>query len=157
MPRAYYSTVFEQSADEVWAALRDFSGPGTWYASVVTGCLIKDGKAGDAVGGIRRIEAGERAFREQLLAMSDADRSYTYNFVGVDLPVRNYEATLRVTPTTDGNKAFVEWSTSLDCAEAEHEHWKSFFASEIFATGLADLRAYIANNDAPRGGSDKRS
>jgi hypothetical protein len=154
MPTAYYSTVFEQSADEVWAALRDFSGPGTWYASVVTRCLIEDGKAGDAVGGIRRIEAGERAFREQLVAMSDVDRSYTYNFVEVDLPVRNYEATMRVTPITEGDKAFVEWSTTFDCAEAEHEHWKSFFADEIFATGLADLRAYIANSDPPRSGRE---
>ena len=41
--------------------------------------------------------------RERLLAHSDRDRTYTYNFEKTPFDVDNYCATLRVTPVTDGH------------------------------------------------------
>ena len=51
MPRAYYSTVFDQPAGTVWRTIRAFDH----YSWAGTGieAEMKDGKAGDAVGGIR--------------------------------------------------------------------------------------------------------
>jgi hypothetical protein len=47
-------------------------------------------------------------FREVLVALSDADRSYSYTFVGSPVPVRNHLTTLRALPVTDGDRSYVE-------------------------------------------------
>jgi hypothetical protein len=44
-----YSTVFEQTADQVWAVIRDFNSYPVWVASV-TESHIEDDKSGDTVG-----------------------------------------------------------------------------------------------------------
>ena len=54
--------------------------------------------------------------RERLLSCSDVERHYSYNFEKTPFDVLNYHATLRVTPVTDGDRAFVEWWTTFDCA-----------------------------------------
>jgi hypothetical protein len=50
-----------------------------------------------------------------LLAISDLDRSQSYALCGdAPMPVQHYRATLRLTPITDGNHAFVEWWATFD-------------------------------------------
>ena len=78
MPRPFYSTVFEQSADRVWSAIRDFGNYG--WAGVVSETHIEDGKSGDSVGCIRNVRTNGNTLRQQLLAHSDRDRCYTYAF-----------------------------------------------------------------------------
>ena len=68
-----YSTVFEQTADQVWAVIRDFNSYPVWVASV-TESHIEDGKAGDAVCAIRSFEEYGARIRQRLLAHSDLDR-----------------------------------------------------------------------------------
>ena len=53
-------------------------------------------------------------FREVLLALSDAERFYSYTFVSSPVPVRDHRTTLRVLPITDGNRSYVEWSSMFD-------------------------------------------
>jgi hypothetical protein len=143
MPKAYYSTVFEQPADEVWDAVRAFDD----YAWAGTGidAVMEDGKAGDAVGGVRRLSGSAPSARQRLLAHSDADRYYSYEFCEPSpFPVRNYQATLRITPVTDGNQAFVEWWATFDCDEAEHDKWIEQFTDHGFAQWLGSLRAQLS-------------
>ena len=52
MTTVSYSTVFEQSADQVWAVIRDFNSYPVWVASV-TESHIEEDRSGDAVGCIR--------------------------------------------------------------------------------------------------------
>jgi hypothetical protein len=52
--------------------------------------------------------------------------------------VHGYQATIRVTPVVDGNRAFVEWWATFDCAEPER--WTTYFRDEGFARWLAALR-----------------
>ena len=54
MAKAYYSTVFEQTADQVWTAIRDF-GNYTWTGTV-SESYIEEGKSGDAVGAIKSVD-----------------------------------------------------------------------------------------------------
>ena len=72
-----YSTVFEQTADQVWAVIRDFNSYPAWVASV-TESHMEDGKSGDAVGAIRSFEEYGARIRQRLLAHSDLERSYIY-------------------------------------------------------------------------------
>ena len=145
MARSYYSTVLERSADEVWAVIRDF-GHYAW-AGVSGETTLEDGRAGDAVGAVRSVRTGERHLRQRLLAHSDLERSYTYEFAGaIPFPLRNYRATLRVTPVTDGEKSFVEWWATFDGQPEELERWRRYFENDGFAVWLGALRKYLGNS-----------
>lgn len=139
----YYSTVFSQPAERVWAAIRDF-GDYQW-AGTAYQATLENGQAGDAVGAVRRVRTGAESFiRQRLLAHSDIDRSYTYEFCEpCPFPVSGYRATLRVTPVVDGDRSFVEWWASFDCAPEERERWASYFRDDGFATWLSALRARL--------------
>ncbi len=144
MGKSYYSTVFDAPAAQVWAAARDFNGLATWFSSSVSTSAIEDGKTGESVSAVRNFLFGDSRIREQMVALSDVDCSYTYVFCDpAPFPVKNYLATLRVTPITDGDRAFVEWWTTFDCAADELDHWTAFFASNVFAPALASLRESI--------------
>jgi hypothetical protein len=142
MPSPCYSTIFEQPADRVWSIIRDF-GHYSW-AGVPSGTVIEDGRSGDSVGCIRVVRLRDRTIRQQLLAHSDLDRFYTYTLCHPPhLPFRNFVATLRVTPVTDGDHAFVEWSAVFDCADDEHEKWHDHLKAS-FRMWLESLRDHLA-------------
>jgi hypothetical protein len=144
MAKAYFSTVFESSADEVWSAIRDF-GSYHW-AGVVSDVHMEDGKAGDAVGGVRNVRTADRLIRQRLLAHSDLDRFYTYELCEpVPFPVNDYVATLRVTPIVDGARSFVEWWATFDCAADERDRWTNYFTNDGFANWLQSLRVHLIN------------
>jgi hypothetical protein len=144
MPKAYASTVIDAPADTVWAVIRDFNGLATWYGSVVARSRIEDGKAADQVGCVRDFHLQDGAhLRERLLAFSDADRFYTYNFETTPFDVQNYCATLRVTPVTDTSRSFVEWWTTFDCPPEKAAEWLELFANGVFRGGLESLRAHL--------------
>jgi hypothetical protein len=142
MPKAYYSTVFETPAADVWDVVRLFDN----YSWAGTGidAEMEDGRAGDAVGGVRRVLTSDPPNRQRLLALSDLNRSFSYELCEPSpYPVRNFQATLRITPVTDGDRAFVEWWATFDCGEDEHEKWITRFRDEGFARWLGSLRAQL--------------
>ena len=145
MAKSYASTVIKASPDEVWARVRDFNGLATWHSGLVSASEIEDGKAGDQVGSIRSFTLTDGThIREKLLAFSDHERSYTYDFQKTPFDVDNYCATLRVTPLTDGGGSFVEWWTTFDCDRDQQGHWTEFFANEVFQGGFDALKAHFA-------------
>jgi uncharacterized membrane protein len=141
MTKVSYSTVFEQTADQVWAVIRDFNSYPVWVASV-TESHIEEEKAGDAVGAIRNfVEYGTR-IRQRLLAHSDLDRFYTYESCEPLGAITYYQGTGRVTPIVDGNRAFVEWSVTFDCpTEAQQNCTKNL--EEAMPQWLKSLRAVL--------------
>ncbi|MBE3561492.1 MAG: SRPBCC family protein [Ktedonobacteraceae bacterium] len=119
----------------------------TW-AETVSECHIEGGKPGDSVGAIRnaRIGTTDIYHRQRLLAYSDLDRFYTYEFCDpLPYPVRNCVITLRITPITDGNRAFVEWSATFDCDPAEYDHWTAYFANEVWSKLLESLKRRLSH------------
>ena len=144
MARSYASTVINASPDEVWARIRDFNGLATWHSGLVADSEIEEGKTGDQVGAVRSFHLTDGThIRERLLSHSDAYRMYSYNFELTPFDVDNYHATLRVRPVTDGNKSFVEWSTTYDCDRDQQEHWQGFFANQVFQGGFDALKAHF--------------
>ena len=64
----------------------------------------------------------QRRIRQRLLAQSDVERSQTYEFAGEPtLPLTGYQATLRITPIVDGDRAFVEWWATFDCDAGQRD------------------------------------
>jgi hypothetical protein len=141
MPKAYASTVLNASAKEVWAAIRDFNSLPAWHPAVPDS-TIEDGLTGQHVGAVRSFHLQDGAhLRERLLGYSDVDRHYSYNFEKTPFSVLNYHATLRVTPVTDGDRAFVEWWTTFDCEPEKIDDWIHTFAEVVFKGGLDALKA----------------
>ena len=118
MTKVYYSTVLEQTADQVWAVIRDFNSYPVWVASV-TESHIEDGKSGGTVGAIRNFVEYGAHIRQRLRAHSDLDRFYTYESCEPLGAITFYQGTGRVTPIVEGNRAFVEWSVQFDCPVEE--------------------------------------
>lgn len=143
MAEAFYSIVLDHPAADVWSVIRPF-GHYAW-AGVQGATTIEDGKVTDQVGAVRRVELPGRTIRQILLAHSDIDRSYTYAFVGPPPQnVRDYVATIRVTPVVESGQAFVDWRATYDCLDAaEAGHWKEHFERQGFAVWLAALRDFL--------------
>src|SRR6201986_5062903 len=147
MAKAYYSTVFDHGADAVWNTIRDFNNYPVWVDGAGES-EIEDGKTGDAVGAVRSVHYNGRHIRQRLLALSDVERSQTYEFCGAaSLPVSGFQATLRVTPVVDGDGAFMEWWADFDCEEGRREELAATLRA-WFATWLESLRT--ASGDTPR-------
>jgi hypothetical protein len=121
MAKAYYSTMFEQPAPEVWKIVRDFNNYPVWVGGAGES-RIEDGKSGDTIGAIRNVLYQQWVVRQRLVALSDVERSQTYEFCDApSLPVADFQATLRITPVVDGNRAFVEWWATFDCDAARRD------------------------------------
>jgi len=144
MAKSYYSTIFAQSADDVWRAIRDFNNYPVWVDGAGES-EIEEGKTGDAVGAVRNVLYNGGRRRQRLLALSDVERVQTYSFAGeTPLPVTDFQATLRVTPVIDGNRAFVEWWATFDCDPAARGERTAFFR-DAFAGWLESLRRHLGN------------
>jgi hypothetical protein len=143
MAKTYYSTVFDQPAPRVWEIVRDFNNYPVWVDGAGQS-RIEDGKSGDAVGAIRNVLYQERQIRQRLLALSDVERSQTYEFCGApSLPVTDFRATLRITAVVDGDRAFVEWWATFDC-ELDRRDDICATLRGWFATWLESLRRTVA-------------
>jgi len=87
----------------------------------------------------------ERHIRQRLLALSDVERAQTYEFCGAPpLPVTDFQATLRITPIVDGDRAFVEWSATFDCDAARRDELTGTLRAS-FGKWLESLRATLCN------------
>ncbi len=110
MARVYASSVIGASATRVWARVRDFNGLPNWHPAIAES-RIENGEPSDKVGCIRAfsLRNGDR-LREQMLGLSDYDMFCTYSILDSPMPLTNYVATLRLTPITDQDRCFIEWS-----------------------------------------------
>ena len=143
MARSYYSTIFAQPADEVWAVIRDFNNYPVWVDGAGES-EIETGKSGDSVGAVRNVLYNNVRRRQKLLALSDTERTQTYGFASEPpLHTRDFRATLRVTPVVDGDRAFVEWWATFDCEAAEVDKWTRYFEQEGFGKWLGALRKFM--------------
>src|SRR6202158_1509653 len=137
------STVLEAPIEEVWATLRDFNGDETCDRSVGASRL-EDGASGDMIGAVRdfRLHDGSR-IREQLLALSDVETSFTYCIIEAPVMLRNYHATVRLRPVTSDGQCFWEWWARFDPSAADMQRLSRFVAHDIFEAGFQSVRALL--------------
>lgn len=140
MIRLYVSTVIEAAADNVWARVRDFNGMPQWHPGIADS-RIENGEPSDRVGCIRHFHTRDGGtIRERLLALSDFDFTQTYEILESAMGVDNYVATLKLTPVTDGNRCFAEWSAEFDCDEGREQELTRTIADGVFQAGFNALK-----------------
>lgn len=144
MAKVYVSAVINVAADRVWARIRDFNALPDWHP-VVAASRIEDGKPADQVGCVRAFELADGAkLREQLLALSDYDYTCTYSILESEMGVRNYIATLKLTPVTETEQTFAEWSAEFDCAPDKEDDLVTTIGQGVFAEGFKALNQQLA-------------
>jgi uncharacterized protein YndB with AHSA1/START domain len=138
--KVYTSSVIDAPADRVWAVVRDFDGLPAWHP-LIADSRIESGGASDRIGCIRNFHTKDGGqIREQLLTLSDLDYECTYSILESPMGVVNYVATLKLTPITDGNRTFAEWSAEFDCDEARERELSQAIGQGVFQGGFDALK-----------------
>ena len=144
MPRVYASSVIDAPAAKVWEKIRDFNALPRWHPRIRES-RIENGEPPDKIGCVRdfRLQNGDR-LREKLLGLSDYDMFYTYSILESPMPLTDYMATLRLTPISDGNRTFIEWTAEFDCAAAVTVELVDGIGNNVFQAGFDALKRQIA-------------
>jgi hypothetical protein len=140
MPRVYASSVIDAPAAKVWEKVRDFNALPRWHPRIRES-RIENGEPSDKVGCVRdfRLQNGDR-LREKLLGLSDYDMFCTYSILESPMPLTNYIATLRLTPISDGDRTFIEWSAEFDCAAEAAADLVDGIGNNVFQAGFDALK-----------------
>ena len=138
----YNSIVVDAPVDRVWAALRNFHDL-SWSKQVVETVDVVGEQKGDQIGAQRVLNG---VFHETLLGLNDVDHSIRYSIddgpdkVSKD-NVSGYVGTVKVTPVTDNNTTYVEWTSSWETSGGGVAE----FCNPIYRALLADLKAHFSS------------
>ena len=147
MAQVYRSAVIAAPADAVWGHVRDFNALPKWHPAIATS-EIEAGAPADRVGCVRRFtrRSDGGLLREQLLALSDTERTFTYSILISPMPVANYIATMRFTPVTKGDLTFAEWWAEFDVTHGPEADTVSDIGDNVFVAGFAALNRYFGKS-----------
>ena len=145
MASVYVSSVIDAPCDKVWDRVRDFNALPVWHPRI-RDSRIEDSLPADKIGCIRNfhLQSGDN-LREQLLGLSDFDKFYTYTIVESPMPLTDYIATLRLTPVTDGDRCFIEWSADFQCAAAVEADLTTGISKDVFQGGFDALKRHFGS------------
>lgn len=144
MARAYASIILKAPVETVWSLVRDFNGLPGW-APPVAKSKIENGLDADVVGCVRSFHMRDGGHvRERLLALDDANYTFTYNFEKPAFPVKNYVATLRLYPVTQTDQTFAEWTATFDEVPEDAGKYERIVSRDVFAANFANLAKIIA-------------
>lgn len=143
MARVYVSSVIGAKADAVWERVRDFNALPKWHPRI-RDSRIEDGLPSDKVGCIRNfnLQNGDN-IRERLLGLSDYDLFCSYAILESPMPLSDYVATLRLTPITDGDRCFAEWSAEFECAPDDEADLVGGIGANVFQGGFDALKRHF--------------
>jgi NADPH:quinone reductase len=150
MVRVYRSTVVDAPVEEVWQLLRDFNAHDQWHP-IVAESVIEDGRRADEIGCVRRFslrDGGE--IREQLLRLSDRERSFTYCILEAPLPLIGYVATVRLKPVTDGGGTLWEWFSSFSTPPEQEAALTALVGQQVYEAGFAAAKQHLRHPAAAR-------
>jgi hypothetical protein len=144
MPRIVKSTIINAPTDRVWAVLRDFNGHDRWHPAVATSA-IERGYSSDKIGCIRRFRLADGGeLREQLLALSDLEQSFSYCLLDTPIPLFNYVAHVRLLPVTDGDRTFWHWECRFTTRAGEEARLVAMVGEEIYQAGFDAVRRHMS-------------
>jgi NADPH:quinone reductase-like Zn-dependent oxidoreductase len=141
VPTVFRSTIIDAPIETVWSWLRDFNGHERWHPAVEES-HIEGVRAADQVGAVRtfRLATGAQ-LREQLLRLSDRDRSFTYCILDSPIPLIGYVASVTLKRVTDGNRTFWNWHSTFSTPPGLEPALERLVGEEIYERGFAAIRA----------------
>jgi uncharacterized protein YndB with AHSA1/START domain len=113
--KVWTSRVIKAPVEKVWGVMRDFAGMGAWHDEITKMHMLK-GARSDKVSGIRDFYFGEGHLHEELLHLSDLERSFSYRITECEIPWLNYVSGPRLWPVTANNTTFGVWTGDWDAS-----------------------------------------
>jgi len=135
------TTIIDVPVNEVWEKVKNFNGLPSWHPAA-TDSNIEPGHNAGEVGCVRNfaLTDGTGRIRETLLAISEIDKSLTYDMLlGGPLPFVDYVSTMTFESVTNQNKTFAKWTAEFSVSDGKNEHWKNFVANDVFLGGFEAL------------------
>ena len=143
MARVYVSTVVNARNDRVWARVRDFNGLPNWHPAIAES-RIEGGEPADKIGCVRRFKLKDGSeLREQLLALSDLEQTFSYCLLDTPIPMFNYVAHVRLLPVTDGDRTFWQWESRFTTRPEDREGITQMVAEQIYQAGFEAVRHHL--------------
>ncbi|ANN78186.1 SRPBCC family protein [Bordetella flabilis] len=144
MTTVFVSSVIDAPAADVWSIVRDFNAMPQWHP-LIADSMIENGLTPDRIGCVRYFHTRDGGLiREQLLALSDYDYTFTYVILESPMGVSDYVATLKLTPVTDGDRCFAEWTAEFGCPAEREAELRRLIGQDVFQAGFDALKARTA-------------
>ena len=142
------STIIDAPVEVVWRILREFNGYDRWHPAVERS-EIEDGLPSDLVGAVRdfRLTDGSR-IKEQLISLSDRDRSFVYCILEATMPLMGYVATVRLRPVTETNATFWEWRSRFDPPASQRDELVTLVSDGIYEAGFEAIKKLVSPDAA---------
>src|SRR6202789_2162007 len=143
VPHIVKSTILDAPAARVWEALRDFNGHDRWHPAVATS-QIERAQSSDKIGCVRRFKLKDGSeLREQLLALSDLEQTFSYCLLDTPIPMFNYVAHVRLLPVTDGDRTFWHWESRFTTRAADAAEITEMVGEQIYQAGFEAIRQHL--------------
>jgi NADPH:quinone reductase-like Zn-dependent oxidoreductase len=151
------STIINAPIDEVWAFLRDFNAHDQWHPAVAES-RIEDGRAPDEVGCVRNFRLVDGAqLREQLLALDDRNRTYTYCILDSPIPLVGYVSTVTLKPVSDGNRTYWHWRSTFHPPPERTAELARMVGEDIYVGGFVAARRFLEGEAPAATGTARRA
>ena len=132
MAKVNMKTGLNVAPDEVWKLIGGFNTLPDWHPAIEKSELEEEGS-------MRRLSlAGGGTIVEKLVKLDDKERVYSYSIIDSPLPVKNYEATIRVKDDGAGNTT-LEWSSEFEAEGAAEDEAMDVIAG-IYQAGFDNLK-----------------
>ncbi|MGC2776226.1 MAG: SRPBCC family protein [Bradyrhizobium sp.] len=143
MPHVVRSTIIDAPTALVWDVLRDFNGHDRWHPAVATSS-IERAQSSDKIGCVRRFRLKDGSeLREQLLALSDLEQTFSYCLLDTPIQLFNYVAHIRLLPVTDGDRTFWHWECRFTTRPEQSEALTRMVAEDIYQAGFDAIRSHL--------------
>jgi Polyketide cyclase / dehydrase and lipid transport len=144
VPHIVKSTILDAPTGVVWDVLRDFNGHDRWHPEVASSG-IERAQSSDRVGCVRRFKLKDGSeLREQLLALSDLEQSFSYCLLDTPIPLFNYVAHVRLLPVTDGDRTFWHWECRFTTRAGEEQRLVDMVGEQIYQAGFDAVRKHLS-------------
>ena len=150
MVRVRQTAIIQAPVEAVWDVLRDFNGHERWHPAIASS-HIEGGDPASRIGAVRNFRLRDGSMlREQLLSLSDRDRSFSYCLLEAPIPLMNYVAEVRLKPVTDGNATFWEWKSRFDPPHHRRDELVRLVTQDIYQAGFSAIRRLFGETYRPQ-------
>ena len=81
--------------------------------------------------------------REQLLALSDLEQTFSYCLLDTPIAMFNYVAHVRLLPVTDGDRTFWHWESRFTTRPTEAAALTEMVSEQIYQAGFDAIRRHL--------------
>lgn len=143
MVDVFKSAVIDAPVEAVWGLIRDFNGHDQWHP-IVRDSHIEDGKPADQVGCVRNFHLQDGGnIREELTALSDAERSFSYRILDAPVGLLNYVAHMKLIPITEDGRTFLQWWSHFETPPGEEATLERMVAEDVYEAGISAIRSAL--------------